>query len=1440
MADLGNQLKVQLQINEALKERQKLLENNSKLLGKQADLASSMCSSLDCNGLKNLEKSAGSFKNALTDAANQARDGLDRLNEKSEETSEVLEKVYKKASKLAVITSALKGFNRGFKLGTNIIKGFGKAIFGVVKSLFKLGKAIIMVPFQILSGMISMANKQGISPFRKELENLRKELGDFTEGPAAATKDAVYSIRKSFNDSKSSAVSFGRVFGYGPEGMAKALADTLEIAKSMGPYFETFIVDIGKGIGDFTKYQKGLGLSAETAAKFAVKMSAAGEDVNKNLHQIGNMSIQLGKQFNLSSKGIGRDITQMSLSMEHFGGMSVAQLGALSATMRRTGIEMKTLQGIVDHFDNFENAARSAAMLRRQFGMMIDSRKMMTMNAAERQEYLREQFKKTGKSFEGMSRIEQKAFAANLKMSVQEAAVMFGKGNRQKKLTDAQKAANKAQANQIEQTKVLKELSKNIEKQFSEGTKYESFWAAFTGGIEKGVRRTSEFRTLMINLKASLRTVELAGIRIGRAFVKSFPGVKGMLKSMSDFFAPGRITSNMNRVTRAFQVFFDSIKNPRGVSRALDNLFKEIKSIFSNFFGGGDKGFTKFADVFITIVGNIKLRLMAKAAESAASFIDSFTNGLESLMSGGGISGSVSGVADSIGSGFSDRFGESFANLSDTIRTKLLPALERAGPVVIDALIMISDKIKDYLSKKEVADKIFKGMSKTLKFLWDMKLKFLGYLWENEKGLLFTLAATTLGPAIAGGILSGLGSMLVTKLGTLLAGGTTAAAASGGITKSITGWFTKSFSKIKSMPKGNLIKGGGAAAVAIAVMQGFSNAWERASEDDATWQNISAAFGAKAIESLTFGLLDSDAIEDWATGSQRVAKKLSEELSAATKTALEGQMKELQPHFASTRKLIEENISKFEDLTGRFTRLKNDVGKNLSSADKDILDRMKKASGRATDLSRQQKEQQKVAEKTAEQAKAITLQTLEAIKKGKGTVYDSDAVLGGGKDFTNRQLFDTAHFLKGYMRSRGVELSESQIAFENGVMTIDDDIYQKQGKMLEEGLKAFEAKKIKEAQVDFREIENAYADVSVTEMQQLFKSISKDSPNSPELSALTEAISQKTTLDTMKQILEKHSVSVGKEGVHAAFEEFMKTKGESDRKDFEQLVSNAKKQALSSLDSVREADAQAQKLGQLEAAQDTIKRIKALEKIPEELATAQEAFAKIKVEDIESKITGVFTKVGKMSGVITKAITDAGLETKKEIISPTVMSNFSSIKEAREAIDAVIGKKTVTKDLVETRKSNIIKAFEAVGEIHKELAKVEFGSLDSGMHTKLTDVKLSALEIVGEKGLYNQYKVDGLTKKIKGTKEAVTAINELAQELNKVPELVAVLNIGEGFTQGKDIKVEIQKHNVALNVQVNIDAKKFVQEIVEVEIDKKGELGKQRIATTALVAAAKE
>ena len=67
-----SQLDIQNQINKVLQSRTAILKNQSKFLTAQTQLASEMCSALDCEGLDGMKDRLNDIQQGLDEASNEA------------------------------------------------------------------------------------------------------------------------------------------------------------------------------------------------------------------------------------------------------------------------------------------------------------------------------------------------------------------------------------------------------------------------------------------------------------------------------------------------------------------------------------------------------------------------------------------------------------------------------------------------------------------------------------------------------------------------------------------------------------------------------------------------------------------------------------------------------------------------------------------------------------------------------------------------------------------------------------------------------------------------------------------------------------------------------------------------------------------------------------------------------------------------------------------------------------------------------------------------------------------------------------------------------------------------------------------------------------------------------------------------------------------------
>ena len=184
---------------------------------------------------------------------------------------------------MASALGAINGLRTGFALVTNVVKGATRVLGTFASVIGKIGLGILSIPFKIFSGLVKMSQDLGSPALRQALEEVRKTFGDLAFGSGAALKDSVRGIRTEFNSLTGSgfrgAASFGRIFGYGREGLANFLKENNELATALGGSFAGLTSKLKGNYAELAVFRKGLGLTAEQQALMIKRGTEAGGTV---------------------------------------------------------------------------------------------------------------------------------------------------------------------------------------------------------------------------------------------------------------------------------------------------------------------------------------------------------------------------------------------------------------------------------------------------------------------------------------------------------------------------------------------------------------------------------------------------------------------------------------------------------------------------------------------------------------------------------------------------------------------------------------------------------------------------------------------------------------------------------------------------------------------------------------------------------------------------------------------------------------------------------------------------------------------------------------------------------------------------------------------------------------------------------------------------------
>ncbi len=694
--ELQTQLDLQNQINQVLQGRMGILKAQEKALTSQVQLAIDMCKALKCEELdevgtrldnvrKEMEKAAAAASDMSEELDTAAEGGIESTTRLGNSFEEVTKKVNaQNGAVVGLAAGIVRGFGSAFQTITNLATGVG----GLVSTFFNLGTSIVGLPFKLLDNLLGLAQSSSggsPSPVRLELENIRKEFGDLSTATGKVAASSLAQFRKEAGNLGGTGLALRRIYGSGPEGLAKAMAENLELMKALGPAVDNFSDILEKNAGPLAAFRRGLGLSAEQQAEFMKSAQSIGKDPMKAMNEFASQAINMGDKFGISAKLITKDMAEMNADVANFGTLGPKAFSQISVYARKLGVEVKALTGLISAFDDFESAAQGAAKLSQAFGMNVDAMKMMQeQDPAARLSMLQKSLKDTGKSFEQMNRSEQKLLASQAGLDESTAKIAFSQRGMSMSYDQVQKEGDKASKKQLTQEQIMTKLAKSIERvlESMQSTQFESFFDAFAKGFTSGIMKSKEFKEAMRAISQALLLVFRGGVQVGKMFVKFFPGIKEMLGGIRSIFSPDEFRKMMEGVKEAFGDFFKDLqKDPKaGVEKFLDRFKKLFKEFFSST-GPGIKTLAEGGKMFMKALGGIFKAVLPMVLDGLISAIKAITEILKAPP------------------GMPDAVSELFVSLGKSMMELISTLWERLAPALGEMFSVLFEKVKPYLMK---------------------------------------------------------------------------------------------------------------------------------------------------------------------------------------------------------------------------------------------------------------------------------------------------------------------------------------------------------------------------------------------------------------------------------------------------------------------------------------------------------------------------------------------------------------------------------------------------------------------------------------------------------------------------------------------------------------------------------------------------------------------
>jgi hypothetical protein len=622
---VGN-LDLQQQLNNLIAERAKILARHNTEITTHNQLI---------DALSNIVTKQKGVVMSNSDAFAQLNAAMEENARKAKEAEEAQKELNKRleeaADKAAFLGGVFKTVFSGLKLAGKAI-GFTIGVVGdLIKSFFRLAKSIIMLPFAMLRGLISLANElpTGPSPIALRIEEIRKAFGDLATNEGRLVKGSLKEIRAEMKNFAGTGLTVGRMFGYGSEGLAKAMEEFQAIATALGPNLNRLAGDIRGNIPELLALTRGFTGSAEATAAMLNHAKSLGRDGTKEIIKFAGMAQRMGKQYGVSAKIIGKAVGEMSKDISNFGSLSAEQMTAAAVYASKLGLEIKDLAGVMNKFLNFEDAAKGAAQMAQAFGMNIDALELMK-GGPEAIDEMRKAFFASGRSLESMSMAERKLLEEQSTLTGAAFEAAFSTEGQNQSYSQMAESAEDAGSIQEQQIKVMRELGKSIDRVFGSGGKpFKSFFEAMSDGFTKGLLRAVPMKQLLLDLRRALFIVGYEFRKVGVMFVEHFPGLKDFLEGLRGLFVEfdkngkkvSRFSIAMESFHKIFKKFLTSLGDPKLKGKAVQTFLDDIKKSLSDAFSGDKTKLLSGSNTILSTVTEIFKQLMIIALNGIADFV---------------------------------------------------------------------------------------------------------------------------------------------------------------------------------------------------------------------------------------------------------------------------------------------------------------------------------------------------------------------------------------------------------------------------------------------------------------------------------------------------------------------------------------------------------------------------------------------------------------------------------------------------------------------------------------------------------------------------------------------------------------------------------------------------------------------------------------------------
>ena len=595
-------LNIHRQINTLLRQRTQTLAVHGDMLRDQVALAGSLNTALEgadpeevadrytdvLAALDEVSRGARRTGRSMEEATREGSSGAQRLVDAFKTVASVMWKLVKLPFKMgfSIVKFIGKLAVKSTMLLWNTLKGLVGVMKQIVTGAFNIGKSLVVYVSDVMQNIIDLSDAMAKKwlEIRRTMESaIRIPFGDFTEDISRSIKQSTSNMSNLSEVQQKYGLSMYSVFQDVGEA-TQWLSKYFENMGAIGSLLGAEIADMGM---DFVLAAKGMGINEEQMKSLGERAISMGKPFKEILGDMANMSLQLSEDFDFSGKIVGKTMAQMTTDVKHFGNLSFKQLGKVAIRARSLGLEVKSLEAVIDKHLSFDDAAESAAMMSQAFGANFDAIKLM--NEASQggmgviEEYRRGLFA-AGRSAEKMSVVQLRLLAQNTGLSEGEARLAFSMKNRGKSMEEISKSAEFAAKKELTQAEATQKLADATERYIRFIEMQGGMFERFFQGFGRGILMNEKFISTMLQVRKASELIEMAGRRVGDSFFNNFSLVDKFSKATKQTYDPERYKALGEGLTKGFDAFFVELSDPSKAQDAVKNLFLSLKATFTKYF----------------------------------------------------------------------------------------------------------------------------------------------------------------------------------------------------------------------------------------------------------------------------------------------------------------------------------------------------------------------------------------------------------------------------------------------------------------------------------------------------------------------------------------------------------------------------------------------------------------------------------------------------------------------------------------------------------------------------------------------------------------------------------------------------------------------------------------------------------------------------------------